>query len=190
MKKCKLIGNIIGPFEILSTRRDETPGGSKITRYECKCIKCGNISYKQLHHIKGFKGDGCLECTEKLTAKPRMTIEERNYNNYKCKIEKQTDKEFNLSFEEFNVLTKQNCKYCGEVPVFPERFKDEFKNRELVFFNGIDRIDSSIGYNINNCVPCCAKCNRMKSDLEINVFLDHIKKIFEFNQSSTTSRKT
>lgn len=188
MKTCKLIGNIIGPFKILSTIREITPSGSKITKYECECIKCGNKSFKQLHHIKGFKGSGCLECTAKLTVQPRMSIEERNYKNYKYKIENQTSKEFNLSFEDFNSLVKQNCYYCGSVPIFPERFKSEFKNRDIIYFNGIDRIDSTMGYQLNNCVPCCTKCNSMKSDLKLEDFLKHVIKIYEFNQSSTTSQ--
>lgn len=188
MKTCKLIGSIIGPFKILSTIRVETPSKNKITKYECECIKCGSKSYKQLHHIKGFKGSGCLECTEKLTVKPRSSIEERNYTNYKYKIEHQTTKEFKLSFEEFNSLVKQDCYYCGSSPVFPERFKTEFKNRDIVYFNGIDRINSNIGYQLDNCVPCCTKCNSMKSDLEVKDFLKHVNKIYKFNQSSTTSQ--
>ena len=187
MKESKLINKTVGPFKILSTIRVETPSGNKITKYECECIKCGSKSFKQLHHIKQFKGDGCLECTDKLTAQPRISIEERNYNNYKYKIKSQTNKEFNLSFEEFTNLTKQNCKYCGAKPIFPERFKNEFKNRDITYFNGIDRIDSSKGYDLNNCVPCCKTCNAMKSDLELNTFLEHINKIYKFNQSSTTS---
>lgn len=31
--------------------------------------------------------------------------------------------------------------------------------------SGVDRIDSSIGYTIENCQPCCAKHNRLKSDI-------------------------
>lgn len=188
MKKCKLIGQIIGPFKVLSTIREETLSGGKITKYECECVKCGSLSIKQLHHIKGFKGEGCLECTNKLTRKPTLSIEERNYKNYKSKIEKQTNKIFDLSFEEFDSITKLNCCYCGTEPIFPERFKNEFKNREVVYFNGIDRIDSTKGYILQNCVPCCSRCNSMKSDLKQIEFLEHIKKIYKFNQSSTTSR--
>jgi 5-methylcytosine-specific restriction endonuclease McrA len=29
---------------------------------------------------------------------------------------------------------------------------------------GIDRVDNSIGYTPDNCVPCCTQCNRIKLD--------------------------
>ena len=187
MSRSKYVGQTIGPFKILSTRQDITSGGNSITRYECECIKCGDIQFKQLHHIKQFQGDGCLSCTEKTPPKLRLSMEERNYKNYKYKIEKQTDKLFGLSLEDFNSLVTQNCYYCDSEPIFPERFKNEFKNRDVVYFNGIDRINSSLGYIKENCVPCCNKCNRMKSDFTKAEFLEHVEKIYLFNQSSTTS---
>ena len=187
MKTCKIIGEKFGPFEVLETVRHINPNGGVITKYKCKCTKCGDIQIKQLHHLKGFKGDGCLKCTTKLTSQPRISIHERNYTNYKQKIKSQTQHEFNLSFEEFDSLVIKNCYYCGSEPIFPERFKNEFKNREIENFNGIDRIDSSKGYIFDNCVSCCSICNRMKSDIIQSNFLNHINKIYKFNQSSTTS---
>lgn len=187
MKTCKIIGKIFGPFEVLETVRYINPNGNAVTKYKCKCIKCGSIQIKQLHHLKEFKGEGCLECTEKLTSKPKLSINERNYNSYKHKIESQTKHEFNLSFEEFDSLVIKDCYYCGSNPIFPERFKNEFKNRDIKYFNGIDRVDSLKGYTLDNCVPCCSICNRMKSDMEQSIFINHINKIYLFNQSSTTS---
>lgn len=29
-------------------------------------------------------------------------------------------------------------------------------------YNGVDRLDSSMGYTPDNCVPCCWECNNMK----------------------------
>lgn len=187
IKTCKIIGLKFGPFEVLETVRHINPNGNAVTKYKCKCTKCGDIQIKQLHHLKGFKGDGCLKCTSKLTAQPRMSIHERNYVNYKQKINNQTNHEFNLTYEEFDSLVIQDCYYCGSKPIFPERFKNEFKNREIKNFNGIDRIDSNKGYILDNCVPCCSICNRMKSDMTQFEFLNHINKIYNFNQSSTTS---
>ena len=28
--------------------------------------------------------------------------------------------------------------------------------------NGVDRVDSAVGYSESNCVSCCATCNMMK----------------------------
>lgn len=124
--------------------------------------------------------------------KIKYSINERNYKNYKSKIDRHQRRspkqiKFNLSFEEFDKLTRLDCYYCGAKPSFLKRFKNDFKNREIEYFNGIDRIDSDKDYNLNNCVPCCTMCNRMKSDYNVSIFLKHIEQIYNFNKSSTTS---
>ena len=62
---------------------------------------------------------------------------------------------------------------------------------EVAKFNGIDRIDSNIGYTVNNCVPCCTICNHMKNDLTTDEFYNHIKLLYNlhFNKRSTTISK-
>jgi len=53
-----------------------------------------------------------------------------------------------LSPNEFNLFWQKPCHYC---------------DRPIATI-GIDRVDSSLGYEITNCVACCAVCNRMKLD--------------------------
>jgi hypothetical protein len=69
---------------------------------------------------------------------------------------------FALSFEEFSKLINDSCYYCGN-----------FNCR------GIDRLDNSIGYILENCVPCCEHCNIMKNKYSIEEFIEQIKKILE-----------
>ena len=47
-------------------------------------------------------------------------------------------------------------------------------------YNGIDRIDSNIGYEPDNCVTCCVICNRMKNKYSKNAFLLHVSKITKY----------
>ena len=82
-----------------------------------------------------------------------------------------------LTNEQFLELVTKDCDYCGH-------------SQE---YNGIDRIDSSKGYTIDNCVPCCSWCNTMKLDYSKTEFLEHIKKIYNFQlekQGSTTIENT
>lgn len=68
--------------------------------------------------------------------------------------------DFLLSNNDAISLMNNPCFYCGDnIPV------------------GIDRIDSSIGYNIDNCVPCCSFCNYMKKDFNQSDFIKQCKKI-------------
>ena len=46
-------------------------------------------------------------------------------------------------------------------------------------YNGIDRVDNKIGYELDNCVSCCIKCNKAKSYFGQDEFLNHIKKIYK-----------
>lgn len=57
-----------------------------------------------------------------------------------------------------------------------------------LYINGIDRKDSSKGYTIDNCVPCCTECNTMKSDLPLDVFYNRIDKIYKFHCSQTIEK--
>jgi DNA repair exonuclease SbcCD ATPase subunit len=43
---------------------------------------------------------------------------------------------------------------------------------------GIDRINSSLGYSVENCEPCCADCNYAKRDMDKETFLNLIARIY------------
>ena len=80
------------------------------------------------------------------------------------------DRNFDLSEDDFINMTSQPCIYCGE-------YSDTYNGE---WFNGIDRIDSNLGYSLDNCVPCCAICNRMKMDLDVNNWIDKMKQIISY----------
>ena len=73
-----------------------------------------------------------------------------------------------ISLEEFIEKSKQPCYYCG-LP-----YSKELHDRRnetiggglfsdtIVQCNGLDRIDSAIGYTVENTVPCCKNCNTAK----------------------------
>lgn len=66
---------------------------------------------------------------------------------------KKRQKEFFLSLEEFFVLIEQPCYYC-----------DNFLGKKTTTLSGLDRIDNSKGYTIDNVIPCCGVCNRIRGD--------------------------
>ena len=64
---------------------------------------------------------------------------------------KDNNRTFLIDLEFFkNKITKMPCRYCGKEPIWPE-------------MTGIDRFDNSIGYESENCVPCCYTCNKIKN---------------------------
>ena len=44
---------------------------------------------------------------------------------------------------------------------------------------GIDRVDNTKHYELNNCVSCCSTCNKMKMNLTKDKFIDKILEIFK-----------
>lgn len=74
--------------------------------------------------------------------------------------------DFLLTFDEFLHITMQPCVFCG---VFNH-------GRE---FSGIDRIDSTAGYSIDNCQPCCSKHNLMKGSLALEEFIQSCAEVAE-----------
>jgi hypothetical protein len=92
------------------------------------------------------------------------------YSTYK-KNAKTKDLEFAITKEQFKEITDQKCRYCNEY--------SEGKN-----FVGVDRIDSEVGYVVENCVPCCKDCNYSKRQKTPEAFLDKVKKIYEHSIKS------
>lgn len=51
--------------------------------------------------------------------------------------------------------------------------------------NGLDRVDSSGTYVIENVVSCCTMCNRLKSDFPLNKFINHVMQIAQRLRATT-----
>ena len=85
-----------------------------------------------------------------------------------------------LSREIWDKIVFDPCFYCGDVD---ERiFFDSPKRIDFdgyhVKINGIDRINSNLGYLKENSVSCCKMCNSMKSDYPQEHFLSHVSYVF------------
>lgn len=98
----------------------------------------------------------------------------RLYSNYKNSARKRKIN-FNLTKEEFKMLTEQNCYYCEEKPT--QIFKGH-QNNGYYQYNGIDRQNNNEGYNIENCVACCGWCNKMKLEKTHTEFISKIKHLY------------
>lgn len=95
------------------------------------------------------------------------------YNQYKSKAKGRKIK-FNLNFDTFRQLLSGNCFYCDKKP----NQKHNYHGR-IILYNGIDRVDSSKGYEEGNVVSCCKVCNMAKSNMPLEEFIAHIEKIYK-----------
>jgi 5-methylcytosine-specific restriction endonuclease McrA len=81
---------------------------------------------------------------------------------------------FSLEFDEFINLVQQNCFYCGEKP----NQVDRKLRRKIFFYNGLDRLQNSKGYEIDNVVSCCKDCNHAKWDRDRYEFICWLKRCY------------
>lgn len=60
------------------------------------------------------------------------------------------------------------------------RVKKDYQD-EVLKINGIDRIDSNIGYTKENSVSCCKFCNFAKHTMSESDFYKWIRRVYEYN---------
>lgn len=73
---------------------------------------------------------------------------------------------FNITYEEFMTFWQRRCSYCGD-------------HIETI---GIDRRHPMFGYEMDNIVSCCTRCNMMKMAMTEDEFLNKCRKICELNK--------
>lgn len=92
-----------------------------------------------------------------------------------------------IDFKTFSELSKDKCKYCGlkHSKEIDDRLSESKSNKrlsdEVLMINGIDRIDSNVGYTKENSVTCCKYCNFAKHTMSENDFYKWIKRVYEYN---------
>lgn len=108
---------------------------------------------------------------------PSLSNAIKCFNDYAYKARKKS-LAFDLTFQDFLQLTQQNCFYCGVEPYFI-KFDRRFKHQAPFIYNGIDRIDSTNGYCLDNVRTSCARCNYAKNSMTEDEFKALITKIYE-----------
>lgn len=86
--------------------------------------------------------------------------------------------EWSITNDYFNDLVIQNCFYCN----IEKSNKRWYNFWGQIEFNGIDRVDNTKGYTVENSVPCCKICNILKRAVTPSI----IKKAYEFLKKNGT----
>lgn len=132
------------------------------------CIDCDNERRREYHKLH-IKEDSLKSLKWHHKNKEKSLNQTKKYSltldgRYKKFINQAKKRNLNVTLtkKQFEILIKKNCYYCNE---------------KINKYNGIDRVDNTIGYHVMNCVTCCTICNRMKSNLSLEDFLNKIKSI-------------
>lgn len=128
-----------------------------------------------LNYVKrsGHKTRDICEHGERCRKAPGEAAKNATYKRYKAQA-KYRSLNFNLSKNEFFCIAERSCDYCGSAP--SNTTKASSGNWS---YNGLDRVDSSKGYEIDNVVPCCIRCNIAKSDMSRKDFCEWIGTVWD-----------
>lgn len=178
-----LTGTRFGSVVVLeyAGRRLGPSRGAKLGRllvpfWTCRC-DCGSTVVINGRRLKTAKRTKCgsRSCAA-LFCKTRRQAGRRVLSNYKQSAQTRGI-DWNLTEDEFFSLITQPCHYSGMLP------KKPIKTVEGTFYwNGVDRKDSSLGYTIDNCVPCSHFANTAKLDHPYDEFVDWMKQAAQFWQ--------
>lgn len=143
------------------------PTGNALWLCECDC---GNETTVSGQHLRSgnTKSCGCLAKFKHGEGSFRKL-----YKSY-VKNASRRSHEWNLSEDRFRELTKMECHYCGREPEMIA--KAQGGNGEYIY-NGVDRVDNSLGYTIDNSITACKYCNQAKHAMSYDNFIELAHKI-------------
>lgn len=152
---------------------------------ECLC-SCGSTVVVRLWDLKSQKTESCGSHPrfDDRSLPAFRNIYNHSYRNRALK----NGLEFNLSEERFRRLTQMDCHYCGSPPLNKSyravngkrgQFKSGSTHSQYIY-NGLDRVDSSKGYTLDNVVPCCGICNHAKHTMSYEQFTAWLDRVTAF----------
>lgn len=151
----------------------------------CQC-DCGNDAIVEGSALRSGKTKSCGCLSAELSrarrlgrALPAGIAETRAVLRTYKQSAKIRGLEFSFTEGQLSRIIQSACAYCGVPPGNVVRWESgtvrDFR------YNGIDRVDNSIGYVLDNCVPCCKRCNLSKGVMSGKEFIAHCQKIFEYS---------
>ena len=144
--------------------------------WNCVC-ECGTAKVVQTGNLTNGASTQCRKCGPLISTTNHLHTGEAACNEVISSYTKGArvrSIEWALTREQAKDLFSGLCFYCGTEPT--NVFFRKILNGKFIY-NGIDRVDSSLGYTIDNCVSCCTTCNYMKRSLSLDNFTKHVKRI-------------
>lgn len=161
-------------WTILGLSKHQIPGSTR--RWDCRCVCGTERTVGQQSLLDGTtKSCGCYR-DDRNTEMYRLPPDIGAANNLIGQYRRGAIRRglvWELSMLEAQILFKGDCRYCGHPPT--NTAKTKYKGPRgiedsLYKYNGIDRVDNTKGYTIDNVVSCCKYCNTAKSNHSIEEF--------------------
>lgn len=189
MSKYKNIkGNKYGYVTVLEYTR--TIDGAAYWKCKCDCGKEIELLGSEITRPTRAptKSCGCMRgkhfSASRSNKDPQKVMRNNIYNVFRRNARKRK-LTVSISYEEWLLLSQQPCYYCGRTKTncgknkYRAKYPTESK-REDFYYNGIDRLDSTLHYSPGNCVPCCRRCNFAKGTMDQHDFYQFIKDVYNY----------
>lgn len=185
----KWLGQQVGRLTVKEFIGVRPHGPSRKNRsvYRSECL-CGNeyvISHSALE-AGMTKSCGCLRSINKLA---RRTPKQRSgvntvFSSYRANA-RQKNLTFDLTRDEVEGLISKPCFYCG---ICRSNNRQVGNSQDRVKYNGIDRVDSTKGYTLDNVVTCCRQCNYGKLRQSPEEFIDWARRVVAYQEGKILSK--
>ena len=171
-------GNRYGKLVVLERAGSYNYRGSLsvVATWMCQC-DCGNKTVVHGAHLRSGATQSCSCLVGTVGPGRRLPKGEsafrrivRSYARSAAKA----DRVWELTNREAKTLMGQPCHYCGGEP---NNISFAKKDNGAFIYNGLDRLDNSKGYTLENVVPCCWACNRAKGKGTYQEFLTWLDQI-------------
>lgn len=175
-------GQRIGILTLIERQRYAPEGcKQKQTFYLCIC-DCGttlvvsdsNLMSSMKKNKNLERSCGCLQrewVRDRSIKEDGVAAKTQIFNQYKGNA-KQRNIPFMVTKEELLAIVFKDCYYCSMPASTPT-----CNARIPLLYSGIDRIDNTKGYTLDNIVPCCKWCNIAKIDRSLEYFLGKVEAI-------------
>jgi hypothetical protein len=135
----------------------------------CNYLKgstCEEVFIKRAEHILTFHGKIQGNLYPECFANHKSAL----YCQYRFRaLKKQLD--FVITPDDYNLIIKKDCFMCG-------------KKSDQHHQNGIDRMDNTKGYILENINACCCECNLIKKDYVYEDIINKFLLIYEKHDST------
>lgn len=163
-RKCKTappeVGTKYGDWTFEQVGR--WPGGERFFEFSHSCG--ARVKHRSLRLVDKKK---CKKCEARIAyrSQTEQVVLNDMYRKYKGAAKKRKY-DFLLTRSEFANLVVSKCYYCHREPFLDRKIQPARRKKwhgdARMKLNGVDRMDNTKGYTIENSVPCCSTCNTAK----------------------------
>lgn len=155
--------------------------------WRCQC-DCGTIKVIKTDDLRSgdTKSCGCWNQEQRSLRAENMYSKCVKYSPVETSARRVWRNRYKeMIFEDFYILSQNNCYYCGEFPSNNQNSADHRSSQKMkdegdFTYNGLDRLDNNKPHSKENCVACCKYCNFAKRERTVEEFKEWLTKTYNF----------